>query len=385
MRLLHIITTLDPAGGGTTEAVRLLVEHAPADVQSAAVTLDHPGDPFVSLFPCPVHAVGKGGKGYGDPVALRRWLDEHRGEFDGAVVHGLWNAAGHAARQALAGKLPYVVFSHGMLDPYFKRNFPLKHLKKWVYWLGSEYWTLRRAHRVVFTTQLEADLARESFFLHRWKPAILPLGTTPQPPATEADHKAFAERVPGAAGRRFLLFLGRLHPKKGVDLLLDAFLHAAEGDAELDLVMAGPVAPEKEGWLAELKAKADASPLAKRIHWPGMLRDGAKRGALDLCEAFVLPSHQENFGIAVAEALAAARPVLISDQINIYPEIAAAKAGLVEKDTAEGTERLLRGWRELSAAERAAMGANALELFNSHYDIDRNAAQLASLFETAAK
>ena len=380
MRLLHIITTLDPAAGGTTEAVRLLVEHAPAEVVSEVVTLDRAEDPFVGSFPCAVHAIGTGWNGYGDPKVLRRWLEAHRGEFDGAVVHGLWNAAGHAARQALAGRLPYVVFAHGMLDPYFKRAFPLKHAKKWLYWLSSEYWTLRRARYVAFTTQLEADLARESFFLHRWNPVIVPLGTSPLPAATAEDHAAFAESVPAVSGQRFLLFLGRLHPKKGVDLLLDAFLAAKAEAPELDLVLAGPVQPGEEAWVRELRAKADASPAAASIHWPGMLRGAAKRGALDRCEAFILPSHQENFGIAVVEALAAGRPVLLSNRINIWPEAAEAHAGLVEDDTAEGTARLLHGWLALSPAARAEMSVRALTLFTTHYDIDRNAAQLAALF-----
>ena len=385
MRLLHIITTLDPAAGGTTEAVRLLVEHAPPDVHSEVLTLDRAADPFLPAFPAPVHAVGAGWNGYGEPKKLQAWLDAHAGQFDGAVVHGLWNASAHAARKSLAGRLPYIVFAHGMLDPYFKRAFPLKHAKKWLYWLSSEFWNLKRARYVAFTTQLEAELAGESFFLHSWKPVIVPLGTTPLPAATAADHAAFAELVPGVTGRRFLLFLGRLHPKKGVDLLLHAFLQHAGGDPALDLVMAGPVQPTEEAWLEGLRATVSASPFAGRIYWPGMLRGAAKRGALDLCEAFVLPSHQENFGIAVVEALAAGKPVLLADKINIWPDVARADAGLVEPDTAEGTRRLLERWRGLAPEARAAMGKRALALFESRYDIDRNAAELAALFGDASR
>ena len=142
MRLLHIIQSLDPADGGTAEAVRLLVLFSPPEIQPEVVCCDDPGAQFLRGFPCPVHALGKD-SGFGLSRRLVRWLREHRGEYDAAVAHGLWNLVGHATRRTLRGHKPYAVFAHGMLDPYFRRRFPLKHVKKWPYWLLTEYWTLR--------------------------------------------------------------------------------------------------------------------------------------------------------------------------------------------------------------------------------------------------
>src|SRR6202043_4224766 len=115
---------------------------------------------------------------------------------------------------------------------------------------------------------------------------------------------------------------------------------------------------------ASLQALAGRLGVADRIHWPGMLLGDAKWGAFRAAEAFVLPSHQENFGIAVAEALACGRPVLLSDKVNIAEEIAEDGAGLMELDTAGGTERLLTRWIEMPAAERQAMGVRASECFH---------------------
>jgi glycosyltransferase involved in cell wall biosynthesis len=112
-----------------------------------------------------------------------------------------------------------------------------------------------------------------------------------------------------------------------------------------------------------------------------MLRGDAKWGAFHAAEAFVLPSHQENFGIAAAEALACGTPVLLSDKVNIAREIADDGAGWMEPDTAAGTERLLERWIELPPAERQAMAVRARECFHKRYDMRENAKAIVRVFE----
>ena len=116
--------------------------------------------------------------------------------------------------------------------------------------------------------------------------------------------------------------------------------------------------------------------VSDRISWPGMLRDEAKWGAFYCAEAFVLPSHQENFGIAVAEALGCGVPALISDKVNIWREISSSGAGLVAPDTVEGTTQLLREWLSLAAKDRNLMGQRARELFGSRFTVDAMAISL---------
>ncbi len=100
-----------------------------------------------------------------------------------------------------------------------------------------------------------------------------------------------------------------------------------------------------------------------------------------MSDAFILPSHQENFGIAVAEALACGRPVLISDQINIAPEIEADGCGIVEHDTLAGTTQLLERWLALNSEERDAMQQQAKITFARRYDMRRNSALILRIFE----
>jgi glycosyltransferase involved in cell wall biosynthesis len=379
MRILHIIDTLDPAAGGPSESIRRIVASYPAMGHTGeVVTLDAPDALFLRELDFTVHALGPRGSTYGKNPRLIPWLRQNRSRFDGAVSHGLWTFTGYATWKSFAGKLPYVVFPHGMLDPYFKRAFPLKHVKKWVYWLYAQYWILRAAHRVLFTSTAEAELARQSFWLHRWNALVVPYGAT-GPEGNPAVYKAaFFAHTPGIAGRPYLLFLGRIHPKKGCDLLVDAFARIASQAPALQLVIAGP---DQTGWRAELEAKAVAAGIADRLHWPGMVRSDLKWGAYYGCEAFVLPSHQENFGIAVAEALACGKPVLLADQVNIAADVKAAGAAFVEPDTAEGTLHLLESWLQTPPAERERMAASALACFRERYDMRENAKAIIRIFE----
>ena len=381
MHILHIVGTLNPAAGGPSEAIRMLVRHAPAGYTAEIATLDDPAAPFLQNLPCPVHALGGPRPRWYSPKLLP-WLRLNRTRFDGVLVHGLWQSIGWAAMRAFAGRTPYVVFAHGMLDPWFKRTYPRKHLKKWLYWLAAEYWILRRAHRVLFTTALERDLATQSFWLHRWNAVVAPLGSEPTPADPLTLRAAFHQRCPELAGTRFLLFLGRIHPKKGCDLLTQAFAEIAPSHPNLRLVIAGP---DPANWRAQLEPALLAAGVADRVHWPGMLEGHAKWGAFAACDGFILPSHQENFGIAAVEALASAKPVLLCDPVNIAPDLATAGCALVEPDTLDGTRRLLTGWLTLTETARHAMSDRALQTFHQRYDMRRNTEAILRIFDTATQ
>ena len=383
MRILHIIGTISPEAGGPTESVRVLLSYGPIGYTGEVVTLDDPDASFLTDFDFPIHALGPTRTVYGYNPKLLRWLRDNRHRFDGVVVNGLWQYCGYAAWRALRGHVPYVVFTHGMLDPYFKHTFPAKHLKKWLYWLMVEFWILRGAYRVLFTSKAEERLAKQSFWLHRWNGLVVPYGASGPPEEDPAFLKeAFFKQVPTARGKRFLLYLGRIHRKKGCNMLIDAFGKAAQTDPDLLLVMAGP---DQQGWTSDLQAAAQQHGITDRVLWPGMLKRDVKWGAFFAAEAFVLPSHQENFGIAVAEALACSLPVLLADKVNIAEEIAEDGAALMEPDTPAGTLRLLERWIALSPSDRLRMHERALSCYRSHYDMRENAKTIIRLFKNASQ
>ena len=241
---------------------------------------------------------------------------------------------------------------------------------------------LRRAFRVLFTTETERKLARQSFALSSWRSEIVPYGVLLPDTDSATLQAEFHRAVPQLSGKRFLLFLGRIDRKKGCDLLVEAFCLEAAQDPDLHLLMAGP---DRDGWGDELRDLAERHGFAARIHWPGILRGSAKWGAFYASEAFILPSHQENFGIAVAEALACGRPVLISDQVNLAGTIEKDGCSLVEPDTIEGTRQLLRSWLTLTPMDRNAMSRNAIDCFQRRFDLRASVHTIMNLFKEAAQ
>ena len=161
MRILHLIRSANPAGGGPIEAVtRLALEHERHGRRVEVVTLDDPRAPWWRTFPLPFHALGPVGTKYRVHTALVPWLLENGRRFDLVVVNGIWQYTSFAAwRASRRHSVPYVVFTHGMLDPWFKRRYPLKHAKKWLYWPWAEYRVLRDATAVLFTSEEEMALA----------------------------------------------------------------------------------------------------------------------------------------------------------------------------------------------------------------------------------
>ncbi len=379
MRILHVIGSLSPADGGPPEAVRQLARaYSKIGVDVEVLCQDPPTAPFLANLPFPVHALGQRWLGrFGLSPRLWNWLRHNAARFDGLVMNGLWIFPDIAVRSAaLRAGVPYAVFPHGSLDPWFNKKYPLKHLKKLLYW-PLQYPVLRDARAVLFTTATERDLAATSFRPNRWNGIPVAYGISNPDGDPSAQIQAFHAKFPALRHRRCLLFMSRLHEKKGCDLLVEAFARLAPEFPEVDLVVAGP---DPSGLQAKLQERAARHGISSRVHWPGMLTGDLKWGALRSAEAFVLPSHQENFGIVVAESLAAGRPVLISNQVNIWPDILADGAALVDDDTLEGTQSLLRRWLELPPASREAMAARAWPCFSSRYSMERAAASIKSLF-----
>ena len=383
MKILHLLSTVDPRAGGPTEGVLqsgLSMRAMGHDVE--VVSLDAPDAPYVAAFGLRLHALGPSRGFYGLCPRLVPWLREHASRFDAVIVNGLWQYQSFGAWKALrGGSVPYYVFPHGMLDPWFKRTYPLKHLKKCLYWPWAEYRVLRDARRVLFTTEEERLLARESFRLYRANEEVVAFGTRPPPEDSDALREAFLAKFPRLAGKRAILFLGRIHEKKGCDLLLTAFARARDIDPNAHLVMAGPDDGE---YAAQMRALAKELGIEERVTWTGMLAGDLKWGAFRTSDVFALPSHQENFGIAVAEALGSRLPVLISDKVNIWREVKADGAGIVTTDTVEGTLAALSAWLTMNPAACRTMREQALATFTKRFHVEAMSKDLVRVLSEGA-
>jgi glycosyltransferase involved in cell wall biosynthesis len=385
---------MDPAYGGPPHGIRASIRAMAAlGVENEVVCCDAPGADWIGRDAFPLHALGPGRFGFSYTPRLGPWLRKNVGRFDAVVVHGMWQWPGICAVRAVGSARKFdngedpppatrhpllFVMPHGMLDPWFQRDRSrrVKAVRNWFYWWMVERRVVNGAAGVLFTCEEELRLARTTFGGYRPKREVnVGYGIEMPPEAAERMREAFLEKVPGVGERKYFLFLGRIDPKKGVDMLVEAVLSQGSGglclsepnrcvcenhsgpdkqdpprkaqkdvlsgwrDARptgVDLVIAGP------GWDSEYGRRIRESIDGEaRIHAVGMLEGDAKWGAIYGCEAFILPSHQENFGIAVVEALGCGRPVLISEKVNIWREIAEDGAGLVEEDSVEGTARLL--------------------------------------------
>ena len=378
LKILQLVHTLDPSVGGVAAAVLglsrglarrghkidIVVLDDPSTVVADAVRGPTPAADELDLR---VHALGSGLTSYRYSRALWPWLRQHGGDYDRVIVNGIWQYLSFAAWRRYAGSsIPYYVFPHGMLDPWFKETFPLKHLKKWLYWPWAEYRVLRDAAAVIFTSDEERLQARKSFWLYRCRGKVSPLGVE-APPISSNAKSEFLSRYPQLQNSRNFLFLGRLHPKKGCDILLEAFAQLRSNNS-IFLILAGP---DQVGWESDLRRQVTRLNLTNRVVFTGMLEGSMKQSAFANAEAFVLPSHQENFGISVVEALAVRVPVLISNRVNIWREIEADRAGYVETDDLAGTTRLLQHWTDTAPAEREMIRQNARRCFEQRFEINR--------------
>ncbi len=375
MKLLRVIRSVNPADGGPIEGLKqsslsLIQQGHEIEVLS----LDNGRADYIPQFPLTIHTPGEGIGTYGYCRPIKHWLNDHYADYDAVIVHGLWQYHGYAVYSVLKNsQVPYYVFTHGMLDPWFKRQYPLKHLKKCLYWPWGEYQILKHARKVFFTTEQEKQLARESFRRYSCHEHVVNYGTAGHSGDKDRQREVFLSAFPSLRKKTSLLYLSRIDPKKGTDLLIEAFAGAAADNPELQLIIAGP---DQTGWQADLDQRARKLGIVDRITWTGMLTGDMKWGAFLSADAFILPSHQENFGIAVAEALSAGVPVLISDKVNIWREINQDQTGLVAADTLQGCRELIQRWITLPEQQKQAMRHKARGCFERRFEINAAAASL---------
>lgn len=388
VKILHVIPSMDPTQGGLCQALRSIIAGLKNhDIHNEVVSLDNTGNHFFAADDFTVHALGKGKGPWSYNKRLLPWFVANLGYFDVVIIHGLWRYPGYALRKAFSKLrknaatmlLPkLLIMPHGMLDPYFQKakNRRLKAVRNVFYWKLVESELFHIADGLLFTCQAEASLASTTFTpYYPIREFIVGLGVDAPPIFTERMKTAFYERC-GCSFEDvpYLLFLSRIDEKKGVDLLVKAYADRLKDVDNQDntrpalpkLVIAGPGLDSPYGRKIQRLAAKD-SRLHHAVIFPGMLLDDAKWGAFYGCEAFILPSHQENFGIAVVEALACGKPVLIADQVNIWREIQRAGAGYVSENTLEGTIQLLKSWEQTDATQRETLHRNAKAIYKKTF------------------
>lgn len=380
MKLLRVIPSVNPKAGGPVEGIKQVTPFVhQCGFHTEIACMDEPDAPWLDAWDLKIYTLGPGTTSYQYSKQFVPWLKQNACNYDAIIVHGIWQYHSYGTWLALKSlrkkgyKIPYFVYTHGMLDPWFKQAYPLKHLKKWLYWPWGDYRVLRDASAVLFTCEEEKVLARKSFWLYQCNEKVVSYGTSLPADNLDQQKRLFLERFPELQHKRLLLFLGRIHPKKGCDILIEAFAQVAQSDTSLHLVMGGP---DQIGWQFSLEKQVRSLGIEGQITWTGMLLNDLKWGAIRAATFLVLPSHQENFGIVVAEALACSLPVLISNKVNIWREIEADGAGLVANDDLRGVTQLLEKGISLTQDEIEVMQKSAINCFTKRFSMETAAQSL---------
>jgi glycosyltransferase involved in cell wall biosynthesis len=374
-QVLHVIQTLNPTHGGTTEAVHLLSRPL-VGFEFGIACADPPNSPWGTTWGNRLWQAGPAHTPFGFAFRSRTLLREVIPSMSLVVIHGLWQHLGLiAASEARRARVPYMVFPHGMLDPWALSQSKLK--KKFALITGYQS-VLDRATAIGFTTQEEMDLAGPLLQNSKSSKVLIPLGVEEPPASNQELQSSFLKSNPSLAERSIVLFLGRLHPKKGCDLLIESFAKWRKStssrplrDLRPHLRMAGPAS--SSAYLNHLLGlcKRHGLEIGKDVTFPGMIDATSKWHELASAKCLVLPSHQENFGLVVAEALACGLPVLLSDKVNTAHAVKSHNAGLVAPATLDGTISSLTKWSLLDHHESGALATNARTLYEKSFSASR--------------
>ncbi len=319
--------------------------------------------------------LGNGFK-YSRPFAS--WLNNHVSEFDLVHIHAVFNHSSiAAARAAQNNGVPYIVRPLGTLEPWSMQQ---KSLKKKIFWKTTISSMLNRAAAIHYTSRGEQEAVESSLGLNHG--VVIPHGVT-QPESTRSEEalEKLATRFPNLLDHPYVLVLSRLHPKKALDVLLAAFLDLIKQDEfrHWRLVLAGEGPAD---YVSQLKRTVDEHKAADYVIFPGWLDTEYKEAILRNATLLVLASHQENFGLCVMEAMAAAVPVLVSPQVSLSEEVKAAGAGWIAE---VNQQDLLAKLKEAlsSDSERVKRG-KAGQRISVEFSWEAIAARLNALYEKIA-
>lgn len=377
LRVLHVIPGVAPRYGGPTQAVLGMVRALKEEgLRAELVTTDAdgPSERLQVELGCAVEYRGVTcrffARDWGEALkysrGLAEWLAANVDRYHVVHVHAVFShACVEAGRAARRSAVPYVVRPLGTLEPWSMGQRPLR---KRLFWWFAARRLLSQAAAVHYTGERERRETEAGLSLTRGR--VIPLGVDPAPaprPATDPP---------------YVLALGRLHPKKRLELLVDAFSSLTrQGRAGTwELWIAGTGEPEYEAWL---RGRARAR-CAGRVRFLGWIEGEEKATILGGASLVALPSRQENFGIAVAEAMAAGVPVLVSPEVDLASEVSRVGAGWVvvaeEAAVAGALEEIIR-----APGERTRRGLAGRELVAARYTWRAVARELMGLYGELAR
>lgn len=386
MKILHVIPYMHPAGGGPPVVVdRVCHELNELEVQADILTTNLYAngqdqswkEVWQSADRIQTQPVAQQSS-YAKSPALLNALRQNINEYDLVNLHTLWTHSSRVVRAVCqSAQVPYVVMPHGMLDP---NSMQRKRLKKQIYGRLIEFPMIRASAGLLCTHEEEARLASES--VSSLPTAyITPLGADSPPDKRETLRHEFYQSHPELQVKPTVVFLSRLHEKKGLDLLIPAIKVLRQSIPEVRLLLVGSGDSSYEQFLKDLIVQEE---IGDSVMMTGNLSGREKWQAMAAGDVFALSSYQENFALVVVDALALGVPVVLSNRVNIWSNIVEAKAGLECRlepmHIAEQLQSLL-----LSPEKCRTMGDNGQQLVKQEFTWQRCAERTKAAYQSILK
>lgn len=368
IKLLRVISSMDPKTGGPPNGIKYITPFLDElNIETTIVCLDNIADEFIKNTTLNIIALNQNKTPWQYNSSLYNWLLNNLLNFDAVIVHGIWLYHTFAVSKAVNTlrktnqqfKINYFIYPHGMLDGYFQNNKSrkLKALRNYFYWHFIERKNISIADGLIFTSEEEKNIAAKTFTNYKPK-QTLNLGY-----GIDVPKNTFKRIVEND----YFIFLGRYDEKKGIDTIINAYKKLLNSNEVIPkLVIAGPGLNAPYGqYIKKLVNENDI--LTNHIELKEMISGEEKWNLLANAKAMILWSHQENFGISIAESLGLGVPVILSKQVNIWTEIVANNAGLAEDDTEEDLIKSIKSFCKLSQFEYEQMCSNAFITYQNNY------------------
>ena len=376
LRVLSIISTMDPKNGGPAKSIldQNIYFTKVKKYRAKIISLDRkhnlpkyfhqyksisyfPRNSFFSKFKL------LGINRYPIQLNFLNWLIKNKNNYDVFILHGIWDFKNLIARLFIKNK--YYVFLHGTLNPYERKSF-FKYLKKKIYWFLIEKKNLLNAKAVLFTSKEEKKLSNNTFInTDDLNKLTVDYGIILEKYNESACSNKLFKTYPFLKNKKYYLFMGRVDPKKGCDILLQS-IYLLGNKFKSNLVFAGDYNNSTGEELKRLVTKLD---LQEKVFFLGHVADDIKSGVLTNSKAMLLCSHDENFGISLVESLGYGKPVLTTYKVNTYKKILAYKAGYIANDNAKSFCRIINKFENLNLKQKRLMSKNARNCFNENFNL----------------
>lgn len=381
IKILRIIPTLDPSFGGPSKVIldssnELKNKNFETHILTCDQNKKKKTKQQIKIFDMGPSLLGT----YWLSFKLFFWLKENRKNYDIFLIHGIWQFITLSARLLLKGR--YYVFLHGQLDPFFSLNF-FKLVKKKIYWNFIEKKNLFYSNSILLTSEGEKKNLYKTFVkLNGIKKNVINYGLIKPRVDLKSSRKKFYNNYKFLKNKKFYLFLGRFHEKKGCEIIIKT-INKLKDKFEDKVLLVGPI--KNSSYEKKLKNLISKYNLKNKIYISDALYDDLKWTAMHESKAMILPSHGENFGVSLVESLSMSRPVITTNKVNIYKKIKTYNAGLISKDNLSDFSNKFKDFMNLNIHELQKMRENSLKCFNDNFNLKNNKNSLNLFLEKEYK